>query len=302
MNNAPSPTFFTESPEWGWFIVVYFFLGGIAGGLAFLGALLDLFGRQEDRRTSRIAHLIAAPLVVICLLLLVVDLNRPERFWRMMFRLDDDVLQIMFKYWSPISFGAWGVGIFGLVASLLFVGVLAETGTLPRGLAFLRRGGLGTVLTAISGLLGLFTAGYTGILLASTNRPLWADTTLLGLLFLLSGVSAAAAVLMLVGHRRAHPGTVRWLGWMDTTSSLLELAVLAIIALTVWSVVQEVLDGGWGILLIVGTILLGILIPVVLHWRPRLLGSLTVPSAALLVIAGSFVLRTVVVLASERAT
>ena len=28
----PSNTWFTNSPEWGWHIVVYFFLGGIAGG------------------------------------------------------------------------------------------------------------------------------------------------------------------------------------------------------------------------------------------------------------------------------
>jgi protein NrfD len=301
VNDAPSPTFFTEPPEWGWIIVVYFFLGGIAGGLAFLGALLDLFGRPEDRRTSRVAHLIAAPLMIVCLLLLIVDLNRPERFWRMMLRIEDDVPQLMFKYWSPISFGVWGVGVFSIVASLLFVAILAESGTLPRDLAFLRQGALGSVLTALSGLFGLFTAGYTGILLAATNRPLWADTTLLGVLFLLSGVSAAAALLMLLGYRQAHPGTVRWLGWMDTSSSLLELVVLAVLALTIWSVASEVLEGGWGILLLVGTVLLGILVPLVLHWRPRLLGNLTVPSAALLVIAGSFVLRTVVVLAGEAA-
>ena len=40
----PSDTWFSKAPEWGWLIVVYFFLGGIAGGAAFLSGLLDLFG------------------------------------------------------------------------------------------------------------------------------------------------------------------------------------------------------------------------------------------------------------------
>ncbi len=53
----PSNTWFTRSPEWGWFIVVYFFLGGIAGGAAFLSGLLDLLGNRLDRRMTRIGYL-----------------------------------------------------------------------------------------------------------------------------------------------------------------------------------------------------------------------------------------------------
>ena len=38
MNGAPSSTWFTASPDWGWFIVLYFFLGGLAGGCYFLAS------------------------------------------------------------------------------------------------------------------------------------------------------------------------------------------------------------------------------------------------------------------------
>ena len=48
-------TFFTEAPHWRWLIVLYFFLGGIAGGCYFLAALIDLFGRMTDRPLARLA-------------------------------------------------------------------------------------------------------------------------------------------------------------------------------------------------------------------------------------------------------
>jgi formate-dependent nitrite reductase membrane component NrfD len=53
------------------------------------------------------------------------------------------------------------------------------------------------------------------------------------------------------------------------------------------------------VLLAVGVVLVGILIPLALHWRPRLLGSLSAPTAAVLVLVGGFILRVVVVLSSE---
>lgn len=298
MSNPPSDTFFTQSPHWHWMIIFYFFLGGIAGGLSFLSALLDLFGRPEDRRTARIGHLIAPWLMAVCTVLLIADLDRPSRFLNMIFEANNPPTP-MFKYWSPMSFGAWGVGAFSVLSGLVFLGVIAEMGLLPKVFRNLHEGPLGMVLTALSGLAGIFVAGYTGVLVAVTNRPLWADTKLLGILFLFSGVSAAAAVLLLAGLRTSAPGTRHWLSWMDLWVSLLELLIIVIIAVSIWSVTKSVFDGGWGWLFLIGTVLLGILVPVALHMRPRLLGPVTVPSAAVLVIAGSFILRTVVVLASE---
>lgn len=298
---APSDTFFTKSPHWSWPVALYFFVGGLAGGAAFIGAFLDLFGDAADEPAARIGHLLAAPLIAIGGLILIVDLNRPERFWHMI--LQSETYDPMYKSYSAMSFGVWIVGAFSVVSGLVFLGALAYTRRFSdnlRSLRGLREGSLGRILTALSGLLGLFTAGYTGVLLSDTNRPVWGDTTLLGILFLLSGVSAAAAAITLIHWRRAHPGTLRWLGFMDAYSSLLELAVLVVMVIALGSVATEVWDNVWGVFLVVGAVLIGILIPLALHWRPRIIGSLTVPSAALLVIAGSFCLRLAIVMAAER--
>jgi protein NrfD len=296
----PSDTFFTVKPEWDWLVVFYFFVGGLAGGASFLAAMMDLLGTTDDRPVARVGHLLAAPLMALGGLLLLIDLKRPERFWHMF--IQSETGWPMFKSWSPISFGAWFVGIYSVFAGIVFIGVLAEIGILPRGLRNFHLGsGFGEFLTAMSGLFGVLVAGYTGVLLATTNRPLWSDTVLIGLLFLLSGVSAAAGAMILLTWRRSHPGTIHWLSRMDAWSSLFELAIMALIAFTIGSVVWEVFDNGWGIALVIGVILAGILMPLFLHWRPRFLGSLSLPSAAALVIVGSFILRAVVVMASEGA-
>src|SRR5580698_1376314 len=61
MNGAPSSTWFTTGPHWGWYIALYFFFGGLAGGSYFLAALIDLFGRREDRPLAHIGYYVAFP-------------------------------------------------------------------------------------------------------------------------------------------------------------------------------------------------------------------------------------------------
>ena len=82
MNQFPSSTFFSVPPDWGWYIVFYFFFGGLAGGCYFLAVLIDFFGRPEDRPLARLGYYISFPCIVISGLLLTLDLTRPERFWR----------------------------------------------------------------------------------------------------------------------------------------------------------------------------------------------------------------------------
>jgi protein NrfD len=297
----PSDTYVTVSPEWGWLVVTYFFFGGIAGGSYALAALVQLLGAPEDRPLARLGYYLAFPAVLVCAPLLIVDLMRPERFWHMMIQ-SESVLP-MFKWWSPMSVGSWALMVFGAFSLLSFLAALAEDGRLPmRGFRALHHGILGRVFVGLGAAFAFFLASYTGVLVSVTNRPIWADTSLLGLLFLLSAASTAAAlVILLAGRRWGVPGAsgpaLRSLYRFDAWMMLLELLALLAVVISLGAVATAWLNA-WGLLLLVGVVLVGILVPLLLHQR-HLLGSLSIPAASVLVLIGGFILRTVVVLSSE---
>ena len=201
MNGIPSSTFFSAPPDWGWLIVLYFFFGGLAGGCYFLAALIDLVGRPEDRPLARLGYYISFPCVILSGLLLIIDLTRSLRFWHML--IESNTFRPMFKYWSPMSVGAWALLIFGIFALISFLGALAEDQRLnwPAARKFRPPGILSKIIGGIGGLFGFYVAGYTGVLLAVTNRPIWSDTPLLGMLCIVSAASISAALMILLARR-----------------------------------------------------------------------------------------------------
>ena len=300
MSPLPS-TLFTAPPGWHWLIVFYFFLGGIAGGAYFLAVLIDLFGDALDRPLARLGYLIALPVTVVCGILLILDLHRPLRFWHMM--LQSETLRPMLKAWSPMSLGSWALLLFGGFAFVSFLAALADDGRgrWPR-LAVLRPPGvLGTLVAVLGAALAFFIAGYTGVLLTVTNRPIWADTSLLGLVFLISGASTAAALLALLGRRRARASVTGLQALERFDSVMLVLELIAIVALVVsLGSMARVWLSAWGALLAVGVIALGIVVPLVLYRRSLRLGDLSSSTvAAVLVLVGGFLLRVVIILSSE---
>src|SRR5262249_7936958 len=120
------PQHFVAPPQWEWYIVWYFFLGGLAGGTYLIGTLLRLAGDVRDEGVARLAFLVAFPLMVICPILLTLDLGRPLRFWHMLFYSQSGAPN--FKYWSPMSAGAWVLLVFGLFAFVSFIDALARGG------------------------------------------------------------------------------------------------------------------------------------------------------------------------------
>jgi len=288
-------TFFTEAPHWRWLIIWYFFLGGLAGGCYFLASLMDLFGRPADRRLARVGYLMAFPGVLLCGALLTVDLHRPERFWHML--IQSATWRPMFKAYSPMSLGAWALLAFGFFSLLSFLA--AYGGTERRFTVFRPPGGFGIVVSVLGGISGAILAGYTGVLLAVTNRPIWADTNLLGLVFLISAASTSAALLILFGPGGgASRGGLAALARFDSWVLVFEL--IALIALVVsLGPVARVWLSSWGALLVVGVIGIGIVLPFWMHRAARANHGAPATLAAVLVLIGGFVLRAVIVLSAE---
>jgi formate-dependent nitrite reductase membrane component NrfD len=306
MGPPPSDTFFTASPHWGWLIVLYFFFGGLAGGSYFLAALLDIF--FKDRRLARLGYLVALPCFAVCPILLVADLERPERFWHMLFMSERGAP--ILKWWSPMSYGSWGLSLFGLFAALSFGAAIAEgdgrkgDGKLASALRPLRalreRAWLRLGIAVLGGGFAILLASYTGVLLSVTNRPVWADTTLLGGLFTVSAAASSAALLLLIARRTgaAEASSMEWLAKIEVRFALIELVVLALFVISLGPVAR-VWIGAWGALLVFGVGVLGIALPLLLHARPRIAGRASPMVAAAMVLVGAFVLRAVIVLSSE---
>ena len=306
MIDAPSSTWFTTGPHWEWLIILYFFIGGLAGGSYFLAATIDLFGRPEDRPLARLGYYIAFPCVALSGLLLTLDLGKPTRFWHMF--IERNTWGPMFKAWSPMSVGAWALLIFGFFSFVAFLGAIAQEDRLRwPALRTLRQPGFGRlrapsmsgrILAVLGGIAGFYIAGYTGVLLAVTNRPIWSDTPLLGMLFVVSAASTSAALMILIAHRyRWSTPAVADLHRLDDWVIALELLVLIAVMISLGPVLRAWLNA-WGLLLLLGVILPGLVLPLMQSWGPRRF-RLSIVTTAVLVLIGGFLLRVVIVLSSE---
>src|SRR6266508_3626443 len=298
-----SDTFFSGAPHWTWFIIPYFFIGGLAGGAYFLAAILEWFGRPDDRAVVRTGYDVAAVGALVSGFLLTVDLGQPLRFWHMLFQ-SNNLPAVVFKPWSPISFGAWAILLFGLFSVLSALGARAEEGRLRSPVlrvvgTAVRGRALTKVVAALGGLFGFFVAGYTGVLLTVTNRPIWADSPWLGALFLASGASTGAAALALFAPGRgAAQSSLRWLSSFDTQALVVELLILILFIAWLWPI-RQVWLSFWGLLLLVGVVWAGILWPLTLHRRPAAAAAGAFRNPAVMVLIGGFLLRVVILLSSN---
>src|SRR5579875_2590844 len=175
---------FVRPPHWEWYILAYFFLGGLTGGSYVLATMLRLWGSSRDEAVARVGFLIAFPLLLVCPILLSLDLGQPARFWHMLINTTPGRTGVIFKYWSPMSVGSWILLIYGLFTFVLFLEVLALDGRIRGGLGQALTGALsgggGRVFNVVGALLGAYIASYTGVLLSVSNQPIWSDTWALG--------------------------------------------------------------------------------------------------------------------------
>ncbi len=179
---------------WHWEIPTYLFLGGLAAGLLFFAALYYLRGKESEYSTAvKIAPMLAPIALVLGLIALFLDLHHKLYFWRLYttIRLD-----------SPMSWGAWTLMVVtpvSIIWSALHIKELFpkwdwKFDFAKELIAYFQKNKkvLAWVMLISSAILGI----YTGILFSAFNaRPLW-NTSILGPLFLASGLSAGAAVVI----------------------------------------------------------------------------------------------------------
>ena len=246
--------------------------------------------------SARLAFLVAFPAMILCPILLTVNLGHPGRFWHMLVNTRTGALN--FKYWSPMSVGAWGLLAFGFFATLSFIDALVRNGRPSPSAAGtfteVMGGAVGGVCMVLGSLAGLFVAGYTGVLLSVSNQPVWSDTWALGGLFLASGLSAGAATLaVLAGRHSDETTTLGKLARADGLFLALELLLLIVFFSTLGSLAGRLFAAPhWAVLWVL--VALGIVVPLAMS------GSVRRPAlAGWLVLIGGLALRIVVVFGAQ---
>jgi protein NrfD len=285
---------FVVSPGWHGLIVAYFYLGGIAAGSYAVAAMVGLWGDEDDRRAVRVADYLAFPLIGLCGVLLIVDLNRPERFWHML--IQSQTYRPMFKWWSPMSAGSWALMAFSACSFASFLGALAEDrrwglGLLSAPASRRHRGRAGRLFALAGAGSGAFVGAYTGTLLSATNQPVWAQTTWLAPLFLASALTTGVAALILLVRWRLRdtpPAVVARLERVDAWATVLELAVLVAFVASLGRLAGPALLRWPGMLVPAVVVPAGLLFPLIARrGRGRWWGL----ASAVSVLAGGLALR-----------
>lgn len=286
---------------WAWQIPIYLFLGGLVAGMMVITGYFFLSGRYRSLRSSvYVLPSLSLGLLSAGMLALFLDLEHKAYTWR---------LYTTFEVLSPMSWGAWILLLVypTLLASLVLRPPAPLVRRLPRlaklsdALAELPMGvkWVGSLNMFLGALLGV----YTGVLLSSlAARPLW-NSALLGPLFLVSGLSAAAAFVHLIAGDAFERELLAKAdnGFLIGESILLALFLGGLLTSTAahQAAGRLLLGGPFGAFFWVVVVLLGILVPLsiqLLAVNHRVAHTSVAP---LLVIGGGLALRFLIVLAGQ---
>ena len=290
-----------HKPHWKWLIISYFFLGGLSAGSYVVATAAELVGHRDDRDTVRVGRYLSLFALIPCPILLILDLGRPERFLNM--------LRVL-KLRSPMSLGIWGLLTYSGFATFSAAAQAGADGFLGTarplcGSSSVLRSAPCRLIGAIGAPFALFIGGYTGVLLGATAVPIWAkNVRLLGPLFLTSAVAVGCAAISLVlallpGRRHA---AIERLHRAETAASILELVAVAAVHLNSGAIGKPLAEGRLGRLHLVGSVGLGILLPIALHAvgpTLRFPHRLVVVAARLASLVGGYIMKYAVVMAGH---
>jgi len=283
---------------WGILIALYFLYAGISAGAFFISSLGTVFDCEKFKPFSRLSAIAAAVFILAAPLHLLSDLERPGRFF---------YLFLSFNPASAISWGVWLLTAYAVVTLLYAWQIVKAPGSSGSQEAGdtdkVRRYGKAGLLLAV------LIEVYTGLVLADVQgRAVW-NTPLLPVLFMVTAVVSAAALLIIAVRLRARSfapfGTeplAKILGWFLTA----DLLLLAVLIIVLWKgdsanhAAAYVMLAGPGQISFLGLeVVLGLIAPLALlavKWGRSGSGGLL---AGLLALIGVIAMRTNIVLIGQ---
>jgi len=286
---------------WHWQIPVYLFLGGLAAGILFFAALFTIMGKEKEMPAAvKTAPIIAPIALILGLFALFLDLKHKLFFWQ---------LYTTIRIESPMSWGAW---VLMAITPLSMLWVASYVKELVPGwnwkyrllenfetFIIKYRLWMAWMIIVLSVILGI----YTGILLSAFNaRPLW-NTSILGPLFLVSGMSTGAATILLMSKSKEERRTMSWIDLLLIVVEIFFITHL-IMGMKAGSQVQIdavslFLGGQFTVSFWVFVILLGLIFPAILEVVERLGYHIPVVIPVVLILLGGLMFRFIMVEAGQ---
>jgi formate-dependent nitrite reductase membrane component NrfD len=286
---------------WHWQIPVYLFLGGLAAGIMFFAGLFTILGKEKEMEaTIKWSMFLVPGALVIGLIALFLDLKHQLYFWR---------LYTVIRLESPMSWGAWTLMIITPI-SIVWVATYIKD-LIPswnwrlkllsdfEKFVIRNRKFLAWVMIIYAIILGI----YTGILLSAFNaRPLW-NNSILGILFLVSGMSTGVATIILMSKNHKER---RIMAQIDLVLIIVELFLIThmIMGFLAGPSVQLeaanlFLGGQFTVSFWVFVVILGLIFPAILETLELVGYKIPVVIPALLILLGGLVFRFVMVEAGQ---
>lgn len=278
---------------WGWEIPVYLFLGGLVAGLMVFTALVELRGTKPQSTAFKLAPFGAIALITLGMGALFLDLGHKLYVWR---------FYLAFKPMSPMSWGSWILlGVYP-VLFLHGLGSMSESAGLAQPLIGWAQKHRRAILIA-SVVIGSSLGIYTGLLLGTTPARLLWNSAVLGPLFLVSGMSTGAALLLLFPLTAEERHTA---SRFDMGAMVAELVVISLFLMGLATggtpqreAAAALLGGAWTAPFWALVVLLGLVTPLGLEAAEMKLHRSFTRLAPLLVLVGGLSLRVILVAAGQ---
>lgn len=286
---------------WHWEIPFYLFVGGLAAGILFFAAFYYLNGKEKDYPAAvKIAPMFTPFLLILGLIALFLDLNHKLYFWR---------LYTTIRLESPMSWGAWTLMV---VTPLSFIwSAIHLKEVFPKWdwkfevinkleqFFIDHKKHLAWLMAVFAVLLGI----YTGVLLSAFNaRPLW-NTSILGPLFLASGLSAGAAVVVLLSKNELERKLFSKIDIIIIAAELFFIIhmFMGLLASTQVQIeaAQLFLDGPYTLPFWIFVVFLGMLVPALLEFLELRGQRIPAVIPVALILMGNVMLRFIIVYAGQ---